>query len=138
MLNWAGLFIGLLIMTGDYVVAGRVDEPRELGVPRRRPRRWSGYSWWPDSSPSGQTSIEPLWRWRSQLRLDYGLRQTHAIRLKLAAAIVFFALPGFFLVYVVPDSNLAHHDPKMGLVNLVAVIVALDRGRRDLVRARCP
>ena len=47
------------------------------------------------------------------------------IRLKLAAAIVFFALPGFFLVCIVPDSNLAHHDLKMGLVNLVAVIVAL-------------
>lgn len=38
---------------------------------------------------------------------------------------VFFALPGFFLVYVVPDSNLAHHDPKLAIVNLIAMIVAL-------------
>jgi hypothetical protein len=30
-----------------------------------------------------------------------------------------------FLVYVVPDSNLAHHDPKMALVNLLAIVIAL-------------
>ena len=54
----------------------------------------------------------------------YGLRQNHAIRVKLAAAIVFFAVPGYFLVKVVPDSNLAHHDPKMEIVSLFAVIVA--------------
>ena len=42
--------------------------------------------------------VEPLCAGERSYDLDFGLRQTHAIRLKLAAAIVFFALPGFFLV----------------------------------------
>ena len=123
-LNWAGFFVGLLIMTGDYVVAGKSLSPENWEfITSPKAMVWiffvaGQFAFWANV-------VEPLWRWRSQLQADYGLRQTHAIRLKLAAAIVFFALPGFFLVYVVPDSNLAHHDPKMGLVNLVAVIVAL-------------
>jgi hypothetical protein len=123
-LNWAGFFVGLLIMTGDYVVAGRTLK-REAWEFIASPKAmvWiflvaGQFAFWANL-------IEPLWRWRSKLRLDYGLSQTHAIRLKLMAAIVFFALPGFFLVYVVPDSNLAHHDEKMGLVNVAAMITAL-------------
>src|SRR6202035_1086919 len=69
--------------------------------------------------------VEPLWGWQSRLRLDYGLRLTRDIRLKLAAALVFFALPGYFLVRIVPDSNLAHHDLKMAFVNFTAMIVSL-------------
>jgi hypothetical protein len=45
--------------------------------------------------------------------------------MKLAAAIVFFFLPGVYLVWIVPDSDLWHHDQKMMLVNLIAMIVAL-------------
>jgi hypothetical protein len=123
-LNCAGFLIGLLIMTGDYVAA-----------------RWSlrPANWQFLESPKGMVWIfivaaqfafwanivKPLWRWLSELRRDYDLRLTKEIRLKLGAAIVFFALPGIFLVYVVPDSNLAHHDPKMMIVNLVAMIVAI-------------
>jgi len=123
-LNWAGFFVGLLIMTGDYVVAGpSLDRQNWEFIASPKAMVWiffvaGQFAFWANI-------VEPLWRWRSQLRLDYGLRQTRAIRLKLAAAIVFFALPGFFLVYIVPDSNLAHHDPKMGLVNLIAMMVAL-------------
>lgn len=123
-LNCAGFFVGLLIMTGDYVAAGRSLEPKNwefLASPQAMV--WiffvaGQFAFW-------ATIVEPLWRWRSRLRLDYGLRLTREIGLKLAAAIVFFALPGFFLVRIVPDSNLAHHDPKMGLVNLIAMLVAL-------------
>jgi hypothetical protein len=123
-LNWAGFFVGLLIMTGDYVVARRsmTPENREfLASPKAMV--WiffvaAQFAFWANV-------IEPLWRSRSQLRLDHDVRHSHAIRLKLAAAVVFFALPGFFLVYIVPNSNLAHHDPKMALVNLAAMIVAL-------------
>jgi hypothetical protein len=32
---------------------------------------------------------------------------------------------GFFLIRIVPDSNLAHHDLKMALVNITAMIVSL-------------
>ncbi len=124
-LNWAGGFVGLLIMTGDYIVAWQVSRPLRSWEFLASPKAmvWiflvSGqFAFW-------AIIIEPLSRWRAQLQLDFDLRQTRAIRLKLAAAIVFFALPGFFLVYVVPDSNIAHHDPKMGIVNLFAVIVAL-------------
>jgi hypothetical protein len=123
-LNWTGLFVGLLIMTGDYVVAGKSLSPENWDFIRSpKAMVWTFLV-------AGQVAfwanvVGPLWRWRAQLRLDYGLRQTHAIRLKLVAAIIFFALPGFFLVFIVPDSNLAHHDLKMGLVNLIAVIVAL-------------
>jgi hypothetical protein len=123
-LNWSGFFVGLLIMTGDYVVTGRsLNAQNWEFIASPKAMVWiffvaGQFAFWANI-------VEPLWRWRSQLRLDYDLRQTRAIRLKLAAAIIFFALPGFFLVYVVPDSNLAHHDAKMGLVNLVAVIVAL-------------
>ncbi len=67
------------------------------------------------------TIVEPLWQRRSRLRLDYGLRLTREIRLKLAAAIIFFTLPGFFLVRIVPDSSLAHHDVKMAIVNATAM-----------------
>ena len=123
-LDWAGFFVGLGIMTGDYIVAGRSMTPENWAF-LKSPKAivWiffvaAQFAFWANI-------IEPLWRWRSGLRRDYGLRDTHAIRLKLAAAVVFFAIPGFFLVYVVPDSNLAHHDPKMALVNFVAVIVAL-------------
>jgi len=123
-LNCAGFFVGLLIMTGDYVAAGRSLEPKNwefLVSPQAMV--WiffvaGQFAFW-------ATIVEPLWRWRSRLRLDYGLRLTREICLKLAAAIFFFALPGFFLVRIVPDSNLANHDPKMGLVNLIAMTVAL-------------
>jgi hypothetical protein len=123
-LNCAGFFVGLLIMTGDYVVAGRSLEQKSwefLATPQAMV--WiilvaGQFAFW-------ATVIEPLWGWRSRLRLDYGLHLTREIRLKLAAAIVFFALPGFFLVCIVPDSNLAHHDPKTALVNITAMVVAL-------------
>jgi hypothetical protein len=123
-LNCAGFFVGLLIMTGDYVVAERSLQPKNwefLVSPQAMV--WiflvaGEFAFW-------ATIIEPLWRWRSRLRLDYNLRLTREIGMKLAAAIVFFALPGFFLVRIVPDSNLGHHDAKMGLVNLIAMIVAL-------------
>jgi hypothetical protein len=123
-LNWAGFFIGLLIMTGDYVVAGKALSRQEWAfIASPKAMVWiflvaGQFAFWANL-------IEPLWRWRSKLRINYSLSQTHAIRLKLMAAVVFFALPGFFLVYVVPDSNLAHHDVKMALVNLVAMITAL-------------
>jgi len=123
-LDWAGFFVGLLIMTGDYIVAGR-SMTHENWAFFESPKAmvWiffvaAQFAFWANI-------VEPLWRWRSQLKRVYGIRDTHAIHLKLAAAVVFFAIPGFFLVYVVPDSNLAHHDPKMALVNLFAVIVAL-------------
>jgi hypothetical protein len=123
-LNCAGFFVGLLIMTGDYLAAGRSLGPKNwqfLDSPQAIV--WiffvaAQFAFW-------ATIVEPLWRWRSRLRLDYRLRLTREIRLKLVAAVVFFALPGFFLVRIVPDSNLAHHDPKMALVNLIAMVVAL-------------
>jgi hypothetical protein len=124
LLSWAGFFVGLLIMTGDHIVARRSLERQNwefLAAPKAMV--WiflvaSQFAFWANI-------VEPLWRWRSQLRLEHDLRQTRQIRLKLAGALLFFALPGFFLVFIVPDSNLAHHDLKMGLVHLVAVIVAL-------------
>src|SRR5262249_15414623 len=97
-LNCTGFFVGVLIMTGDYAVAGR----------------WrSATSWESLRSPkamvwifvvAGQfafwaTIVEPLWRWRSKVRNDYGLQLTREIRVKLAAAVIFFALPGLFLVF---------------------------------------
>jgi hypothetical protein len=123
-LNCLGFFVGLLTMTGDYLVAGSSLEPKNwvfLGSPQAMV--WiffvaGEFAFW-------ATIFEPLWRWRSRLQRDYGLRMTREIGIKLAAAIVFFALPGFFLVRIVPDSDLAHHDLKMGLANLIAVIVAL-------------
>jgi hypothetical protein len=123
-LNCAGFFVGLLIMTGDYLVAGGSQDSLSwqfLASPKAMV--WiflvaGQFSFW-------AAIVEPLWRWRSRPRLDYGLRLTREILLKLLAAIVFFALPGFFLVFIVPDSNLAHHDLKMALVNLIAMIVAL-------------
>jgi hypothetical protein len=123
-LNWAGFFVGLVVMTGDYIVArGSITPENWAFLESPKVMVWiffvaAQFAFW-------ASIIEPLWRFRARIRLDYGLRQTHAIRVKLAAAIVFFAVPGFFLVYVVPDSNIAHHDPKMGIVNLFAVIVAL-------------
>jgi hypothetical protein len=123
-LNCAGFFVGLLIMTGDYILAPRTPSPLEwqfLETPQAKV--WiffvaGEFAFW-------ATIVGPLWRWRSRLRLDYQLRMTREIRLKLAAAIVFFALPGYFLVRIVPDSSLENHDLKMGLVNLIAMIVAL-------------
>jgi hypothetical protein len=123
-LDCTGFFVGLFIMTADYAVPG----------PWRTAQNWEFLK-----SPKGMvwiffvagqfafwaSIIEPLWRWRSRLRVDYGLGQNREFRLKLLAAIVFFALPGVFLVHIVPDSNLAHHDLKLMLVNLVAIIVAL-------------
>ncbi len=123
-LNCAGFFVGLLIMTGDYLVAGRTLNQQNwefLASPKAMV--WmilvaGQFAFW-------ATIVEPLWEWLSRLRRDYGLILTREIRLKLAAAIIFFALPGFFLVRIVPDSNLAHHDPKMVIVNFTAMIVAL-------------
>jgi hypothetical protein len=123
-LNCAGFFVGLLIMTGDYVAAGRSLKPKHwefLVSPQAIV--WiffvaGQFAFW-------ACIVEPLWHWLSRLRLEYGLRMTREIYLKLAAAIVFFALPGIFLIRIVPDSDLAHHDPKTGLVNLIAMIVAL-------------
>ena len=83
-LNCAGFFVGLLIMTGDYIVAGRSQSQK---------------SWEFLYSPkamvwiivvAGQfafcaTIVEPLWGWMSRLRGDYALRLTREIRLKLAA-----------------------------------------------------
>jgi hypothetical protein len=111
-------------MTADYAVPG----------PWRNPQSWQFLE-----TPQAMVWIffvagefgfwfsmaEPLWRWCSQLRLDYGLRLTREIGIKLAAATLFFVLPIFFLVRIVPDSNIAHHDLKMTLVNLVAVFVTL-------------
>jgi hypothetical protein len=124
LLSWAGFFVGLLIMTGDYLVAGQWLERKNwefLESPKAMV--WilavaAQFAFWANI-------VEPLWRWRSQVRGEHGVRATQLIRLKLASALVFFALPGFFLVAIVPDSNLAHHDFKMGLVNLFAVVVAL-------------
>ena len=111
-------------MTGDYLVAGRTLNQQNwefLASPKAMV--WmilvaGQFAFW-------ATIVEPLWEWLSRLRRDYGLILTREIRLKLAAAIIFFALPGFFLVRIVPDSNLAHHDPKMVIVNFTAMIVAL-------------
>jgi hypothetical protein len=123
-LNCAGFFVGLLIMTADYAVPG----------PWRNRQSWQ-FLETPEAMVwiffvAGQfgfwfSIVEPLWRWLSQLRLDYGLRLTREIRIKLALAALFFALPVFFLVRIVPDSNIAHHDFKMTLVNLVATSVTL-------------
>ncbi len=123
-LNCAGFFVGLLIMTGDYVVAGRSLSQRSwefLTSPKAMV--WiilvaGQFAFW-------AMIVEPLWGKLSRLRLEYGLGLTREIHLKLAAAIVFFALPGFFLVRIVPDSNLAHHDLKMALVNFTAMILSL-------------
>jgi hypothetical protein len=123
-LNCAGFFVGLLIMTGDYLVRWRTLNQQNwefLASPKAMV--WiilvaGQFAFW-------ATIVEPLWAWLSRLRRDYGLTLAREIRVKLAAAIVFFALPGFFLVKIVPDSNLAHHDPKMALVNLTAMIVSL-------------
>jgi hypothetical protein len=122
--NCAGFSVGLMIMTGDYIAARGALEPENwafLECPQAMV--WiffvaAQFAFW-------ATITGPLWCWQSRLRLDYGLRLTREIRLKLAAAIVFFALPGFFLICIVPDSKLANHDPKVGLVNLVAMVVAL-------------
>ena len=123
-LNWAGFFVGLLIMTGDYVVAGR-SMTRQNWEFLTSPKAMVWIFFVAGQFAFWAIAIEPLWRGLTRLRAEYGLRHNRAVRFKLAAAVVFFALPGFFLVYVVPDSNLAHHDAKMGLVNLVAMIVAL-------------
>jgi hypothetical protein len=123
-LNCAGFFVGLLVMTGDYLLAGRsLTQKNWAFLASPYAMVWiflvaGEFAFW-------ATIIEPLWRLRSQLRIDYHLGRTREIGIKLAAAIVFFALPGFFLVRIVPDSDLAHHDAKMGLANLLAVIVAL-------------
>ena len=123
-LNCAGFFVGLLIMTGDYVVAGRsLNQENWEFLASPKAMVWiilvaGQFAFW-------ATIVEPLWRRLSRLRLDYGLRLTREIRVKLAAAIIFFALPGFFLVRIVPDSNLAHHDLKMAIVNFTAMIVSL-------------
>ncbi len=123
-LNCAGFFVGLLIMTVDYAISGKSLSAQNwefLYSPKAMV--WifvvaGQFAFW-------ATIIEPLWHWCGRLRLDYGLRPTREIGLKVVAAIVFFALPGFFLVKIVPDSNLAHHDLKMAFVNLIATVVAL-------------
>ncbi len=123
-LNCAGFLVGLLIMTGDYVAAGRaLNQQSWEFLESPKAMVWiilvaGQFAFW-------ATIVEPLWGRKSRLRLDYGLRLTREIRLKLAAAVIFFALPGYFLVRIVPDSNLAHHDLKMALVNLTAMIVSL-------------
>ena len=123
-LNCAGFFVGLLIMTGDYVVVGRsLNQQSWEFLASPKAMVWiilvaGQFAFW-------VTILEPLWGMWSRLRLDYGLRVTREIRLKMAAAIIFFILPGFFLVRIVPDSNLAHHDLKMALVNFTAMIVSL-------------
>jgi hypothetical protein len=123
-LNCAGFFVGLLIMMGDYFVADRSLELRHWQFPDSpQAMVWiffvaGEFAFW-------ATIVEPLWRWRARLRLEYHLRPTREIRIKLATAIVFFVLPAYFLVWIVPDSNLWHHDVKMGLVNVIAMIVAL-------------
>jgi hypothetical protein len=123
-LNCAGFFVGLLIMTGDYVVAGSsLNQQSWEFLVSPKAMVWiilvaGQFAFW-------ATVVEPLWGRLSRLQLDYGLRLTREIHLKLAAAIVFFALPGYFLVRIVPDSNLAHHDLKMALVNFTAMTVSL-------------
>jgi hypothetical protein len=124
MLNWVGFFVGMLIMIGDYLVAGS-SLRQENWEFIKSPKAMVWVFLVAGECAFWFNLVEPLWRWRSKLRRDYGLSQTHTIRLKLTAAIVFFMLPGFFMIYIVPDSNLAHHDLKMGLVNLIAVITAL-------------
>ncbi len=123
-LNCAGFFVGLLIMTGDYVVARRsLNQENWEFLASPKAMVWiilvaGQFAFW-------ATIVQPLWGRLSRLRLDYGLRRTREIRVKFAAAIIFFALPGFFLVRIVPDSNLAHHDLKMAIVNFTAMIVSL-------------
>jgi hypothetical protein len=123
-LNCAGFFVGLLIMTGDYVVVGRsLNQQSWEFLASPKALVWiilvaGQFAFW-------ATIVEPLWSAQSRLKCDYGLRLTREIRLKSAAAIIFFALPGFFLVRIVPDSNLAHHDLKMAIVNCTAMIVSL-------------
>jgi hypothetical protein len=123
-LNCAGFFVGLLIMTGDYALPGPWRNPQSWAFVRSpQAMVWiffvaGQFAFWANV-------LGPLWRSRSQLRRDYDLRRTAEIRLKLVAAVVFFALPGFFIVRIVPDSNLAHHDAKMTIVNAIAMIVAL-------------
>ena len=123
-LNCAGFFVGLLIMTGDYVVARRsLNQKNWEFLASPKAMVWiilvaGQFAFW-------ATIVQPLWGRLSRLRLDYGLRLTREIRVKFAAAIIFFTLPGFFLVRIVPDSNLAHHDLKMAIVNFTAMIVSL-------------
>jgi hypothetical protein len=111
-------------MTGDYLLVGRsLSAENWAFIKSPKAMVWvfliaGEFAFWANV-------IEPLWRWRTKLCHDYKLTRTRAIRLKLIAAVVFFALPGLFLVYIVPDSNLAHHDLKMTLVNLAAMITAL-------------
>jgi hypothetical protein len=123
-LNCAGFFVGLLIMTGDYVAArGSLHPTNWQFLESPTAMVWiffvaAQFAFWANI-------VKPLWSWLSGLRRDYALRLTGEIRLKLAAAMIFFALPGFILVFVVPASNLAHHDLKQGIVNLIAMIVAI-------------
>jgi hypothetical protein len=123
-LNCAGFFVGQLIMTGDYVVARRsLNQENWEFLASPKAMVWiilvaGQFAFW-------ATIVQPLWGRLSRLRLDYGLRLTREIRVKLAAALIFFALPGFFLVRIVPDSNLAHHDLKMAIVNFTAMSVTL-------------
>ncbi len=119
-----GFFAGLLIITADYMWAG----------PWLSSRNWTFLH-----SPktlvwiclvAGQVAfwaaiIGPVWRWRSRLRLDYGVRLNRDIPLKATAAAFFFVLPVFFLTLIVPDSNLAHHQLKMVIVSTLASAVAL-------------
>ena len=133
-LNCAGFFVGLLIMTGDYLVAGRTLNQQNwefLASPKAMV--WmilvaGQFAFW-------ATIVEPLWEWLSRLRRDYGLILTREIRLKLAAAIIFFALPGFFLVRIVPDSNLATPRPEDGYCELHGDDCSAGRSHGDLVRA---
>jgi hypothetical protein len=123
-LNWTGFFVGLLVMTIDYIVAGRSINAESWAF-LKSPKAMVWIFFVAGQFALWATVIEPLWRWRLHVCIAYGLRQIRAIRAKVAVAIIFFALPGLFLVYVVPDSKLAHHDFKMGVVNVCAVIVAL-------------
>ncbi len=123
-LNCVGFFIGLLIMTADYVVAARSLTPKNRAfVDSPQAMVWillvaGEFAFW-------AIIIEPLWRWRARLRAEHQLRLTPEIGLKMASTVVFFALPGYFLVRIAPDSDLAHHDAKMAIVNLIAMGVAL-------------
>ena len=62
-LNWAGFFVGLLIMTGDYLVAGRtLDQKSWEFIKSPRAMVWiflvaGQFAFW-------AVIIEPLWRWR--------------------------------------------------------------------------
>jgi hypothetical protein len=119
-----GFLFGLLIMTCDYLVL--LLSRREIPDPFIRAPEvmvWiflvaAQFGFWLNAVPY-------QWRWRSEVKERFQIGYSTEIGAKHLLAILLFAVPASLIAFALPATHLAHYRPKLFLVNVVGVLVAL-------------